>query len=134
MSETRRVLITGAGSGLGRAMAVRYAKAGCRVACVDLIAERAEETRTMLVGSGHLAFTVDVGSDSAMEELRDRVLREWNGVDVLYNNAGIASGGPMIETTMEEWRRIIEIDLFSVVRRCRLFLPTMLPAGCTDAA
>lgn len=129
MSDSRRVLITGAGSGLGRAMAVRYAKAGARVACVDLIGERAEETRVLLAGSGHLAYTVDVGSDTAMETLRDAVLREWNGLDVLYNNAGIASGGPMIETTMEEWRRIIEIDLFSVVRGCRMFLPTMLAAG-----
>ncbi len=64
-----------------------------------------------------------------MEQLRDRILAEWGGLDVLINNAGIASGGPMVETTMAEWRRILEVDLLSVVRGCRLFLPAMLAAG-----
>ena len=129
MVSFRRVLITGAGSGLGRALAARYAGSGARVACADLISERAEATRAALPGLGHLAYTVDVGSDQAMEQLRDRILAEWGGLDVLFNNAGIASGGPMVETTMAEWRRILEVDLLSVVRGCRLFLPAMLAAG-----
>ena len=129
MSQQRRVLITGAGSGLGQALALRYAKAGDRVACVDLSTERSEVTRQLLAGSGHLALAADVGDDQAMERLRDAVDREWGGVDVLVNNAGIASGGPMIETTMDEWRRLLEVDLLSVVRGCRMFLPGMLAAG-----
>ena len=129
MVSFRRVLITGAGSGLGRALAARYAGSGARVACADLIAERAEATRAALPGLGHLACTVDVGNDQAMEQLRDRIVAEWGGLDVLINNAGIASGGLMVETTMAEWRRILEVDLLSVVRGCRLFLPGMLAAG-----
>jgi NAD(P)-dependent dehydrogenase (short-subunit alcohol dehydrogenase family) len=129
MMGERRVVITGAGSGLGQALALRYARAGDRVACVDLSTERSEVTRTMLPGDGHLALAADVGSDEAMEQLRDRVLSEWDRVDVLINNAGIASGGSMIETTMEEWRRLLEVDLLSVVRGCRMFLPGMLQAG-----
>ncbi len=129
MLSVRRVLITGAGSGLGRALAGRYAGSGARVACADLISERAESTRAALSGSGHLACTVDVGSDEAMEQLRDRIVAEWGGLDVLINNAGIASGGLMVETTMAEWRKILEVDLLSVVRGCRLFLPGMLSAG-----
>jgi NAD(P)-dependent dehydrogenase (short-subunit alcohol dehydrogenase family) len=125
----RRVLITGAGSGLGRALAHRYARAGERVACVDLDAARAEATRAQLPGSGHLALVADVGDDSAMEALHARIEREWDGLDVLVNNAGIASGGSMVETTMAEWRRILEVDLLSVVRGCRLFLPGMLAQG-----
>src|SRR4249920_780444 len=105
MGNQRRVLITGAGSGLGQALALRYAKAGDRVACVDLSVERSEVTRKTLAGSGHLALAADVGSDQAMEELREQINRQWDGVDVLINNAGIASGGAMIETTMDEWRR-----------------------------
>jgi NAD(P)-dependent dehydrogenase (short-subunit alcohol dehydrogenase family) len=128
MSNQRRVLITGAGSGLGQALALRYAKAGDRVACVDLSVERSEVTRKTLAGSGHLALAADVGSDQAMEELREQINREWAGVDVLINNAGIASGGAMIETTMDEWRRLLEVDLLSVVRGCRMFLPGMLTA------
>ena len=129
MGNQRRVLITGAGSGLGQALALRYAKAGDRVACVDLSTERSEVTRPSLAGSGHLALAADVGSDEAMEQLRDEINREWGGVDVLINNAGIASGGSMVETTMDEWRRLLEVDLLSVVRGCRMFLPGMLAAG-----
>ena len=129
MLSSRRVLITGAGSGLGRALARRYAGSGARVACADLISKRAEATRAGLPGAGHLACTVDVGSDDAMEQLRDRIVAEWGGLDVLINNAGIASGGLMVETTMAEWRQILEVDLLSVVRGCRLFLPGMLLAG-----
>ena len=125
----RRVLITGAGSGLGQALARRYAALGDRVACVDLSVERSEATRIGLPGAGHLALAADVSSDQAMEALYDTVSRDWGGVDVLVNNAGIASGGQMVETTMAEWRQVLETNLLSVVRGCRLFLPAMLAAG-----
>jgi len=128
-SAPRRVLVTGAGSGLGRALALRYARAGDRVACVDLDVPRSEATRALLPGSGHLALAADVGDDAAMEALHAAIEREWGGLDVLVNNAGIASGGAMVETTMAEWRRILEVDLLSVVRGCRLFLPGMLARG-----
>ncbi len=128
MESGRRVLITGAGSGLGLALAHRYARSGARVACVDLIAERAEAAAAALPGNGHLAQIVDVGDDASMQALHDRIQREWGGVDVLINNAGIASVGAMVDTTMEEWRKIIDIDLLGVVRGCRLFLPAMLAA------
>ncbi len=129
METSRRVLITGAGSGLGRALAVRYAAAGDRVACVDLDVPRSEATRALLAGSGHLALAADVGNDDSMQALYDTVHAAWGGLDVLVNNAGIASGGAMVETTMDEWRRLLEVDLLSVVRGCRLFLPGMLTAG-----
>jgi len=129
MTNRRRVLITGAGSGLGRALAQRYADNGALVACVDLLVERSEATRGALTGSGHLALAADVGRDDAMEQLQESIFRQWGGVDVLINNAGIASGGAMVETTMAEWRQMLEVDLLSVVRGCRLFLPGMLAAG-----
>lgn len=129
MPQTRsRVLITGAGSGLGLALALRYARAGARVACVDLIADRAEAARATLAGDGHLALVADVGDDASMQALHDTVQTEWGGIDVLVNNAGIASAGALIETTMDEWRKILEIDLLGVVRGCRLFLPAMIAA------
>jgi NAD(P)-dependent dehydrogenase (short-subunit alcohol dehydrogenase family) len=128
MQTSRRVLITGAGSGLGLALAQRYARAGARVACVDLIAERAEGARVSLDGEGHLALVADVGDDASMQALHDAVQSAWGGLDVLVNNAGIASAGCMVDTTMDEWRRILEIDLLGVVRGCRLFLPAMIAA------
>ena len=129
MAQQRRVLITGAGSGLGQALARRYAASGARVACVDLTPERSEITRAALAGSGHLALGANVASDEAMEELQQQVLSEWGGVDVLVNNAGIASAGLMVNTSMPEWHQVIETNLLSVVRGCRLFLPGMLAAG-----
>jgi NAD(P)-dependent dehydrogenase (short-subunit alcohol dehydrogenase family) len=127
-TNQRRVLITGAGSGLGLALAHRYARSGARVACIDLVADRAEAAAAVLSGSGHLAHIADVGDDASMQTLHDRILHEWGGLDVLINNAGIASVGSMVETTMEEWRRVLDIDLLGVVRGCRLFLPAMLAA------
>jgi NAD(P)-dependent dehydrogenase (short-subunit alcohol dehydrogenase family) len=129
MSAQRRVLITGAGSGLGLALAHRYARSGARVACVDLLPERAEAARAALLGEGHLALAADVGDDASMQALYERVRTDWSGIDVLINNAGIASVGAMTDTTMHEWRKVLEIDLLGVARGCRLFLPDMLAAG-----
>jgi NAD(P)-dependent dehydrogenase (short-subunit alcohol dehydrogenase family) len=124
--DQRKVLITGAGSGLGRALALRYAKAGYAVACADIVLERAQETIALLPGEGHAAVAIDVGNDADFDSLRDVIDAEFGPLDVLVNNAGIASGGAMIETTMEEWREVLEINLLGVVRGCRAFLPGML--------
>ncbi|KFN50045.1 hypothetical protein P873_08375 [Arenimonas composti TR7-09 = DSM 18010] len=122
-------MITGAGSGLGQALAHRYARAGARVACVDLDAARAELTRAALPGSGHLALQADVGGDDSMEQLHERIATAWGGLDVLVNNAGIATGGAMVDTTMDEWHAAIEVNLLGVVRGCRLFVPMLLAGG-----
>lgn len=127
--ERRKVLITGAGSGLGRALAQRYAGAGCAVACADIVPERALETATTLPGMDHTAFVVDVGSDSGFNALYLAVEQHFGMPDVVVNNAGIASGGPMAETTMSEWHDVIDINLLGVVRGCRAFLPAMLARG-----
>ena len=118
----RNVLITGAGSGLGLALAQRHAARGDVVACVDLHGERAEAARAALPGSGHIALTADVGDDASMEALRDAVLAQWGAPDVLVNNAGIASGGTLLESTMDEWREVLEINLLGVVRGCQALL------------
>ena len=125
----RRVLITGAGSGLGLALAQRHAAHGDVVACVDLDGERAEAARALLPGAGHRAFIADVGSDAAMDALRESVLSRWGEPEVLVNNAGIASGGTLLESTMAEWREVLEINLLGVVRGCQAFLPGMRARG-----
>ena len=125
----RNVLITGAGSGLGLALAHRHATRGDAVACVDLDGERAETARASLPGAGHAAFTADVGSDVSMVALRDAVLSQWRPPDVLVNNAGIASGGTLLDSTMTEWREVLEVNLLGVVRGCQAFLPGMLARG-----
>lgn len=120
-----RVLITGAGSGLGRALAQRYAKAGHAVGCADLNVAAADDTRAMLAGDGHATFAVDVGEDDAFAAfVRD--VSAWGAPDILINNAGIAAGGSLLDATMDEWRILLEVNLLGVVRGCRAFLPGML--------
>ena len=123
-----RVLITGAGSGLGAAMARIYAERGAQVAVVDIQLERAEDTIAALpqVDGGHLALTADVGSDASMEALRDTIEHKWGGLNVLVNNAGVASGGEIVAITPAEWDRVLNINLMGVVRGCRLFVPMLL--------
>ncbi|MFA5683863.1 MAG: SDR family NAD(P)-dependent oxidoreductase [Lysobacteraceae bacterium] len=125
----RRVLITGAGSGLGLALAQRYAARGDRVACIDLHGDRAEAACAGLAGEGHLAHGADVGSDESMAALAQDVHSQWGAPDVLVNNAGIASGGGLLDAGMDEWRRVLEINLLGVVRGCRAFLPAMVERG-----
>mgnify|MGYP003477950249 FL=1 len=129
MQQKQRVLITGAGSGLGQALALRFAKHGMQVACVDIQKERAEATLASLAGDGHAVFSADVSDDTSMQALADSVQAEWEAPDILINNAGIASGGDVLETPMTEWRHLYEVNLLSVVRGTRLFLPAMLKRG-----
>jgi NAD(P)-dependent dehydrogenase (short-subunit alcohol dehydrogenase family) len=125
----KRILITGAGSGLGQALALRFAKHGMQVACVDINLERAQGTLASLSGEGHAVFSADVSNDDSMQDLADKVLAEWGVPDILVNNAGIASGGDVLEAPISEWRLLWEVNVLSVVRGTRLFLPAMLKRG-----
>jgi NADP-dependent 3-hydroxy acid dehydrogenase YdfG len=126
--EQRRVLITGAGSGLGRALAFCFAEHGWRVACADINIDAANDTVRLLTefGVGAMALWVDVGDDASVEEMRDEVLAAWDGVDCLVNNAGVASAGSVTDASLEDWRWTLNINLVGVVRCCRAFLPAML--------
>ena len=121
-----RVLITGAGSGLGRALALRYARDGHAVACADIVPERAQETLALLPGAGHHALKVDVGDDASMDALRASLEHVWDSIDVVVNNAGVASGGSLLEADMAEWQWMLNINLLGVVRGCRAFVPWLV--------
>ncbi|MBL0162602.1 MAG: SDR family oxidoreductase [Xanthomonadales bacterium] len=131
MESSRRVLITGAGSGLGRALAFRYAEAGWRVACADIRLDRAEETVALITGFGigAMALRVDVGDDDSFEELRDMVLAAWDGVDLVINNAGVSAGGSVLNASMDDWHWMLNINLLGVVRGCRMFGPVLIEQG-----
>ncbi|MDE1898493.1 MAG: SDR family NAD(P)-dependent oxidoreductase [Xanthomonadaceae bacterium] len=127
----RRVVITGGGSGLGRALAHRYARAGWTVAVADLVRERADAVRDELRATGAHAesYAVDVGDDAAVEALRDAVLATLGGVEHVVNNAGVSSAGTLVETAVEDWRWMLEINLLGVVRGCRAFAPILAAQG-----
>ena len=129
--EQRRVLITGAGSGLGRALAFCFAENGWRVACADINIDAAEGTVRQITqfGVGAMALWVDVADDGSVEDLRDEVLAAWDGVDVIVNNAGVACAGTIEDTSLDDWRWTMNINLMGVVRGTRTFLPVLLRQG-----
>ncbi|MGH8040519.1 MAG: SDR family oxidoreductase [Rudaea sp.] len=129
--EQKRVLITGAGSGLGRALAFRFAENGWRVACADIRLDRARDTVRLITefGVGAMALKVDVGDDASVEAMHDEILAAWDGVDVVVNNAGVAAAGTVAQSTLDDWRWTLNINLMGVVRGCRAFLPILLEQG-----
>ena len=129
--KEKRVLITGAGSGLGRALAFCFAENGWRVACADIRLDRAQDTVRLMreFGVGAMALKVDVGDDASVEAMRDEVLAAWDGVDVVINNAGVASAGSVVQTSLDDWRWTLNIDLMGVVRGCHAFVPVLLEQG-----
>lgn len=129
-NSSKRILITGAGSGLGLALARAWAAEGCRVAVTDVDLERAQTARDGLPGaSDSLALRLDVLSDADFAAVAQEVQSAWGGVDVVVNNAGVGSAGTVQLTPMSEWSRVIEINLLAVARGCKNFLPTMLRQG-----
>jgi len=129
--DQKRVLITGAGSGLGRALSFCFAENGWRVACADIRMDRAQGTVRLITefGVGAMALKVDVGNDASVEEMRDEILAAWDGVDVVINNAGVASAGALAQTSLDDWRWTLNINLMGVVRGCRAFVPVLLEQG-----
>ncbi|MGX5188651.1 SDR family oxidoreductase [Streptomyces avermitilis] len=126
------VLVTGAGSGIGRATAYAFAEAGARVVAVDRNAEGAARTAEMsrLIGAPDAwAETVDVSDEQAMEKLAEKVATEYGVVDVLVNNAGIGLSGSFFDTTAEDWRKVLDVNLWGVIHGCRLFGKQMAERG-----
>jgi NAD(P)-dependent dehydrogenase (short-subunit alcohol dehydrogenase family)/pimeloyl-ACP methyl ester carboxylesterase len=126
------VLVTGAGSGIGRATAFAFAEAGARVVAVDRDAESAARTAELarLIGSpAAWAETVDVSDEQAMEKLAEKVATEYGVVDVLVNNAGIGLSGSFFDTTAEDWKKVLDVNLWGVIHGCRLFGKQMAERG-----
>ncbi|MFF7967202.1 SDR family oxidoreductase [Streptomyces sp. NPDC007903] len=117
-------LVTGAGSGIGRATALALAEAGARVVAVDRDAGTAARTAELALAagaSGAWSETVDVSDEQAMEKLAERVHREYGVVDLLVNNAGIGLSGSFFTTTPDDWRKVLDVNLWGVIHGCRLF-------------
>lgn len=123
----KRVFITGAASGLGRSLALRFAADGWRIAIGDVNTERMAETAGDVeeAGGDPLIIHCDIRSDAEVGDAAATVRREWEGVDVIVNNAGVAAAGTLLETSMDDWHWMMEINLLGAVRVCRAFLPMM---------
>ena len=116
--QQTRVLITGAASGLGAAFASAWEARGARVLRTDRVADES---------AGELRL--DITSDADWAAAREHVEREWGGLDVLVNNAGIAGGGRLDVSGIDEWQRLVDINLLGAVRGTATFTPLFKRQG-----
>ena len=125
------VVVTGAGSGIGRATALGFAANGARVVAADLNLTTATEVAGLITGRGGVAHArqVDVAVAGDMERFANWVRTEVGVPDVVVNNAGIAMVGPLLAHTEEDWQRIVGVNLLGVARGCRLFGAQMAERG-----
>jgi NAD(P)-dependent dehydrogenase (short-subunit alcohol dehydrogenase family) len=109
-------LVTGAGSGIGRATAVTLAAHGAAVACADLNSAGADETATAIRGSGALARAcrLDVTAESSWQETMDQLLQVEGRLDIAVNCAGISFACPVADMDLQDWRRVMAVNLEGV--------------------
>jgi NAD(P)-dependent dehydrogenase (short-subunit alcohol dehydrogenase family) len=121
-------VITGAGSGVGRATAHSFARRGTRVLVTDIDADRAASVAAEL-GDHGVAVRCDVTSLQDLEATRDLALERFGRVDIVMNNVGVLAVGPVEAIPLEAWQRSIDINLLGVVRSNLVFLPVLLSQG-----
>jgi NAD(P)-dependent dehydrogenase (short-subunit alcohol dehydrogenase family) len=129
--EGKVVVITGAGSGIGRSTALLFARLGAKVHVVDLDGDRAEAVRSTIEAAGGkaVAHKVDCTDPAAVEAFATTVFAEDGAVDVLHNNAGIGHAGGVEDTPLEDWQRVIAVNLMSTIHGVHAFVPRLLQQG-----
>lgn len=120
-----RVLITGGASGLGRSLALRFAKEGAEICIADINLDGAAETISLVekVGGSGFTYALDVRKEAEWNQLHDHIIERWGSLDVVVNNAGVATGDRIDAGEWEWWNWIIDINLKGVALGCRTFTP-----------
>src|SRR3954471_9712536 len=123
------VVVTGAGSGIGRATTLAFAREGARVIAADIDREAAEATAEQGPAGQITPFAVDVADVGAMRVFASEVTSGHGVPDVVVNNAGIGLAGPLLDSSDEEIERIVGVNLWGVIHGCRLFGEQMVRGG-----
>ena len=129
--KNKVVVITGGASGIGRALADRFAAEGSKIVLADIEAKALEEAAAELRAGGAtvLAVPTDVSKPEQVQALCDRTLAEFGRVDVVCNNAGVAVSGPTWEHSLEDWQWVLGVNLWGVIHGVRTFVPVLLRQG-----
>ncbi len=129
--QGKTAIVTGAGAGLGAVFARALAEAGASVLCADINEDHAIRTATSLVGDGLNAIPLraDVTSESDVSEMIEEAVDRMGGLDILVNNAGIAAVGPPEATSLEDWQRVIDVNLTGVFLCAKAAGAVMIAAG-----
>ena len=123
----RTAVVTGAASGIGRALAHRLARAGMRLVLADVDRPRLRAVAAEIPGA--LAVRADVSRFADVEALAAKAYARFGAVHLLCNNAGIADGGPIWEVPLQRFRRVLAVNLWGAIHGCRAFVPRMLAQG-----
>ena len=127
--EGKVILVTGAAGGIGRAAAIQFAQQGGKVVAADIDTAGIAET-IALAGNGAIAVQVDVSDETSVQAMVDRTVTEFGALHVQFNNAGIAGiRAKTADTTLDDWNRVININLTGVFLCARAALPAMQQAG-----
>ncbi|HEY7907006.1 MAG TPA: SDR family NAD(P)-dependent oxidoreductase, partial [Wenzhouxiangella sp.] len=118
------VMITGAGAGLGEAMARRFYQSGAQIVACDVVADRIQALADSL-GPEVMPVTMDVTSEADWADAVHQTMERFGRVDVLINNAGVAVAGRLEDTSLDDWRWVMEIDLIGVMLGCQAVLPML---------
>jgi NAD(P)-dependent dehydrogenase (short-subunit alcohol dehydrogenase family) len=124
-------LVTGGASGIGRATAVLFAKEGAVVAIADVSKQAVESVAAEIIASGRRALfeACDVASAADCHRVVERVVREFGGIDILFNNAGIIRRASVVELAEEDWDRVMAVNVKSIYLMSREVIPVMAKAG-----
>ena len=121
----KRVIITGAGSGLGKTLALEFAKMQWTVVIAEINDKRAQETAAQIkeLGAKAIVAHCDVTKPEDLDKIIETAKKELGGVDIMINNAGVSAGGFMEKISLEDWDWIININLKSIIHGCRSVIP-----------
>lgn len=122
-------IVTGASSGIGEATAIALSAEGAKVAATARRSERLEQLARKVEGSDFLAITADVRSEQDCERIVQETVAKWGRVDILVNNAGVMLLGPIVDADTEDWRRMIDTNLYGLIYATHKALPVMKRQG-----
>ena len=127
--EGKRTIVTGAGSGIGRAIALRLASEGARIVLADVDEAAAEGVAAEIDAQKTLVQKSDVTKTSDVETLVGRAVSEWGGLDVMVNNAGVGVAGTAVTTTEEEYERVMDVCVRGTFLGMKHAIPAMAESG-----